>query len=99
MARAFLLQIVVARIVVQQNVVAWAFRFASDLNSEGVHLSGVRPSLSSEFGLAPLSSNIRTTLSLQSAAASDNGVLPSLSLVSIPAPLSTSIRAILNVRS
>lgn len=86
MARAFLLQIVVARIVVQQNVVARAFRFTSDLSSEGVHPSGVRPSLSSEFGLAPLSSNIRTTLSLQSAAASDNGVLPSLSLVSISAP-------------
>jgi hypothetical protein len=51
MARAFLLPIVVVRIVVQQNVVARAFRFTSD------------SSLSSEFGLAPLSSNIRTTLS------------------------------------
>src|SRR5271156_4648052 len=99
MARAFLLQIVVARIVVQQNVVTRAFRFTSDLNSEGVHPSGVRPSLSSEFGLALLSSDIRTTLSLQSAVASDNGALPSLSLVSISAPLSTTIRAILNVRS
>jgi hypothetical protein len=97
MARAFLLQIVVAQIVVQQKVVARAFRFTSDLNSEGVYPSGVRPSLPFEFGLAPLSSNIRTTLSLQSAAASDNSVLLSLSLVSISAPLSINIRAILNV--